>query len=368
MSSLMRGEWAAIRRAAVEAVESFGLRAVAAETTGASDESSRRTLLDQIGRCDALLLLLGGEYGTPGARGRSPVEEEFDEAVRLGIPVLALVQEGVQREPAQQAFVARVRGSWEQGRYAPGFTGAGDVGMAVVRALRSLTEAGPSQERVRQAASRALDLAAEQERYHLQVPRVHLIAVPVLGRPLIDALQLQSDELADELATRARRVGLVPNSLGIVTDVRSDGIHLKVGDGPRLRLCVGMDGAVLGDGDVAGTGMLGGSVLLADRVLDVLDRSARFALATWDLVDRRDEVRHAQLVVAVPGSCSRVYATTAPGNSLAMGNMFGVDLIVVPEPPLLVRREDVARPDTLERLRAGDPSPFRAGGRAARPQ
>lgn len=62
------------------------------------------------------------------------MEEEFDEAVRHGLPVLALMQDG-HRETDQEAFVARVRGSWEHGRVAPTFEGPQDVGLAVVRAL-----------------------------------------------------------------------------------------------------------------------------------------------------------------------------------------------------------------------------------------
>jgi hypothetical protein len=78
------------------------------ETQPASDRNSRRALLDQIPSCDAYLLLLGAEYGEPAQSGVSPTEEEFEEALRSGLAILALVQEGVDRDPRQQEFVNRV--------------------------------------------------------------------------------------------------------------------------------------------------------------------------------------------------------------------------------------------------------------------
>src|SRR4051812_19549837 len=94
ISSLARGEMAAIRGAARAAVESLDMRAVMFETQPASAEGSRRALLDEVGKCDALLLLAGAQYGEPGERGISPTEEEFQEARDRGIDVLALVQDG----------------------------------------------------------------------------------------------------------------------------------------------------------------------------------------------------------------------------------------------------------------------------------
>lgn len=94
----------------------------------------------------------------------SPTEEEFDEAQRAGVAVLALVQEGVEREPDQQAFVARVSGTWESGRFAPSFTDASDVVPAVVRALNDWRSAAPSAEQARAAGERVQTFARGPER------------------------------------------------------------------------------------------------------------------------------------------------------------------------------------------------------------
>src|SRR4051812_7855290 len=231
ISSLARGEMGAIRQAARTAVESLGMRPVMFETTGASDQNSRRLLLDRIPKCDALLLLLGAEYGESGERGMSPTEEEFDEAQRAGVPVLALVQEGVDREPAQQAFVQRVRGTWEVGRFAPSFTDASDVMPAVVRTLNERRSAAPSAEHARAAEERALELARGPERQgEMQSgSKLRVVAVPLAARPLLDAVSLSdADALIDDVIGAARASRLVSNAMAVTGAVdRNDAIRLQ---------------------------------------------------------------------------------------------------------------------------------------------
>jgi hypothetical protein len=120
ISSLARDEMGAIRASAKAAVESLQMRPVMFETAPASRDDSRRALLDELGGCDVVVLLLGAEYGERTERGVSATEDEFNEAVRRGIPVVALVQE-VARSAEQDEFVSRVRGTWSEGRFAPEF-------------------------------------------------------------------------------------------------------------------------------------------------------------------------------------------------------------------------------------------------------
>jgi hypothetical protein len=135
ISSIQR-DFGDVREAARKAVESLGMHPLMAETTGASEHSPRRALLDQVRDCNIFLLLLGPVYGEPGQSGRSPTEEEYEEAVRLGKPILVLKQ-NVEMEPEQQTFLERTRGSWEEGKLSGSFDGAADVGLEVVRALRA---------------------------------------------------------------------------------------------------------------------------------------------------------------------------------------------------------------------------------------
>lgn len=154
---------AAVRAAAQKGVESLQMRPVMFETAPASRSDSRRALLDELGRCDVVILLLGAEYGERTERGVSATEDEFDEALAQGIPVIGLVQKAA-RSAEQEEFVARVRGNWSEGRFAPEFTGPADVGFAVVSALNSWRHLGASSEGQTAARERARTLAVGSAR------------------------------------------------------------------------------------------------------------------------------------------------------------------------------------------------------------
>lgn len=362
ISSLARGEMAAFRQAARDAVDSLGMRPVMFETEPASTQDSRRALLDRIPRCDALLLILGVEYGEPAGRGVSPTEEEFQEAVRHGIPVLAIVQEGVERDPAQREFINRVRGTWEEGRFAPGFRDRDDVIRAAVKALHEWRQRGPSEQLRAEAAEVALRLAAGDDRPGTMGSSgslMRVVLIPLVGSPLLDAVALEDPALADDLAGDARASGLVTNAMAIEPEIdREDTVHLRTRQArgwEDLHLRVTRTGAILAEGAVgASQGSFAGSQIVADRVIEVISRSADFAERVWSRIDRRDEVRQVVALMAVPGAQGKVYVTRElTGNTLQMGHTFSMpNILVAPHPPLLVRREDLAGAELANRLRA----------------
>src|SRR4051794_13530477 len=215
----------AVRQAARAAVESLDMRPVMFETGPPSEESSRRALLDRLAQCDAVILLLGDEYGEPVASGLSPTEEEFNEAVQRGVPVLALVQRG-EREPAQDEFLRRVRGPWETGKLTSDFTDADDVGLAVVKALNTWRSERSAGDTEAVAVSRAQELARDTDRRGLSSggSKLRVIVAPAVTRPLLDAVALGDPSLLDDLAGAARSARLVPHSMGIEPTVERDQI------------------------------------------------------------------------------------------------------------------------------------------------
>lgn len=99
------------REAVKQAIESLGLRPLMAETSPASPDPSKHALVPLVEQADAVVLVLGARYGFVAEHGRSPTEDEYDHAVATGTPVLAFVQQGVDREPRQEEFVAKVQGA-----------------------------------------------------------------------------------------------------------------------------------------------------------------------------------------------------------------------------------------------------------------
>jgi hypothetical protein len=163
ISSVQTG-FEGVRQAAKLGVEKMDMRPRMAEQAAASPQSPGRALLDRVAQADLFLLLLGQRYGMVGASGRSPTEDEFDEAVRLGKPIIVLRQEGA-LEPEQEAFLERVRGGWEKGRLYASFAQSADVTPEVMSALRGLEARGSlSLEDTRAASARATELAGDPYR------------------------------------------------------------------------------------------------------------------------------------------------------------------------------------------------------------
>ncbi len=358
VSSIQR-DFADVREAALKAVESLGMHPLMAETTGASPDSPRRALLDLVRDADIFLLLLGPRYGEPGETGRSPTEDEYDEAVRLGKPVLVLKQH-LEMEPEQEAFLTRTRGSWDAGKLSGSFESASEAGLEVVKALRGYearqaATADPGL--AAQAQERAAVLATGDERPNTtgSGSKARFVAVPLAASPLLDALALEDGTLVEEILTAARASGLVSNAIGLSSEVNSGGIRFegKEENGwETLRFMVGADGAIVAEGAVGGAGgHFAGSVVAADRLVELVERAQRFALAVWERVDRGHDVREAALALAVPDASHKVYAEAPLGGSMSVP-MGLPHVVVAPEPPRLVRREDLGDATTTQTLTA----------------
>ena len=356
ISSIQRG-YEDVRAAARAGVESLGMHAVMAETTGASPDAPRRALLDDVRRSDIYLLLLGARYGQPGETGRSPTEDEHDEAVRLGKPVIALKQ-NIEMEPAQEEFLGRTRGSWDQGRLSGSFDAAHDVGLEVVKALRAheaRQAAAVDATLAPDAQQRAHELASDDDSRGTMSSRskARFAAVPLTRQPLLDALALDDPALADRLQTLARASGLVTNTMGLKADVRGDGVRFEASaerGWETLRFLVGADGTVVAEGAVGGRGEhFGGSVVMADRLVEFTAAAQRFALSIWDEIDSGHDVREVAVALAVPDAAHKVFAEAEPGSSISMP-MSLPHVVVAPDPARLVRREDLGSDATTRVL------------------
>ena len=126
------------RDAAKRAVEELGHtpRCIEDEPSLASPPGPQQACLEAIRACDAVVLLLGGRYGAIQAGSdKSATHEEWDEARRVGKPVLAFVEKDVaDREPAQDRFVEEVS-AWEDGCKYASYGSPEDVFREVLRAL-----------------------------------------------------------------------------------------------------------------------------------------------------------------------------------------------------------------------------------------
>src|SRR5688572_14483347 len=125
-----------MRESASEAITSLGHELIRAEAFGASPRSAQQTCLEAVRAADVVVLVLGTRYGYLQDSGLSATHEEYKEA-KERCDVLVFIQEGVERDSQQQAFVREAQG-WSSGQYTESFHTAQDLRRLVTRRLREL--------------------------------------------------------------------------------------------------------------------------------------------------------------------------------------------------------------------------------------
>lgn len=103
------------RQAAESAVKSLGLLPIMAEQFGAQPLSPRHACLQGVRKSDLFLSILGDRYGDETDSGKSPCEEEFDEARQGGLPIFIFIK-NCERDEKQEAFKERIT-SYEKGYF-----------------------------------------------------------------------------------------------------------------------------------------------------------------------------------------------------------------------------------------------------------
>jgi Domain of unknown function (DUF4062) len=342
-----------IRAGAATGIERVGMHSVMAERMPAAASSPRRALLDEAGGADAYLLLLGERYGAPGSGGKSPTEEEYEEAIRKGRPILVLVQD-CKREAEQDAFLERIRGCWDSGVLYDRFTDASDVAVAVAGALaRHQSSSVENLDRAEEQAN-LLVRDAPDRGYMSSGVGARIAMVPLREALLLDPIALEDADLAEELMAGARAAGLVAQNEAIVPAISSEGVGLTAKAESAFsatEIAIGTDGAICVSASVQGSGNFGGSLVDPGRLRDFLIAAARFGRAAWQLIDKQEEVGRVAVTAAIPEAQNTCFGVTS-GSSISMGH--GVpNLVLAFETPQAVPRGQVDGEEQIRRLVAG---------------
>lgn len=132
VSSVITG-YESLRESAAAAISSLGHEVIRAEDFGARADTPQQACLAGVRDADAVVLIIGGRYGAAQVSGLSATHEEYREA-RESKPLLAFVESGVAREPAQLEFLTEVQG-WADGQLTEDFSSAGELRNAVTKQL-----------------------------------------------------------------------------------------------------------------------------------------------------------------------------------------------------------------------------------------
>lgn len=107
------------------------------EEVPAQERSASDVYLSEVDDCDIYLGILGAEYGTMDKKGVSATEREYERAERKRKERICFIRDGVEREPKETAFVARVNAE----RTRKSFVTWDDLRVAVYAALANFLEA-----------------------------------------------------------------------------------------------------------------------------------------------------------------------------------------------------------------------------------
>jgi hypothetical protein len=288
------------REAAVRGARALGHDIKRSEDFPAVAESPQQACLAGVRQADVVILLLGAAYGHRLDSGLSATHEEYREA-RDRRPVLAFVQEGVAREPAQDDFVTEVR-QWQGGTLTAGFSTAEDLQAAVTRSLHDFEmsrRAGDVDEAEMLDRARALFPG----RRGVTGASLALVVVGGPRQPVLRPAELEDPALESDLLQEA----LVGPS-AVLSPSRGTGTVR----GERTLALEQQDASVLID-DLGSVRIvqppreedrraMSLPVLIEEDIRDRLVRAVRLAGVILDRVDRVHRLREVASVVTLEGA------------------------------------------------------------------
>jgi hypothetical protein len=282
------------RDIAAAAARSLGHEVIRAEDFGSSPDSPQRTCLGGVREADVVVLLLGGSYGAVQSSGLSATHEEYVEA-RTRCPVIVLVEEGVTRERAQEAFIADVR-DWAEGHYTEGFADIDSLRNAVVGSLHRIELAratGPVDSN--EMLQRAIDLLPS-DRQNIGA----VLTVVVTGGPLQSVLrpaELEDKELSQRLHKEALfgQVPVLNAKDGTETLIEGDSLSLQQKGG---RVTLNEQGSMIVkmmlESPVSGL-----PVIIEEEVRDGIRNALVYCSWVLDQIDTVGRISHCAIVVEI---------------------------------------------------------------------
>ena len=322
ISSLIGG-MEPLRAAARDAVSVLGHEPVMAEDFGVRVQSPQIACLDGLRQSGIVVLILGASYGAKQRSGLSATYEEYREA-KGSRPVIAFVQEGVDRDSDQAGFVKEVQ-AWEGGLFRGGFRTADELRALITRGLHEwelANAAGPVNPQ--ELLQRALNALPDEDRGS-RASGVDLILSIAAGpsQTILRPSEIEKPTLADDLLQAAL---FGPNKIfspgkPSAPEMEDNALILRQGNGtPSITL--DPQGSVMFRLPVDRP--LGiGPVIIQEDVEASLTSALRYASWLLDRIDPSQRLTHVALAATFSGAERLVWRTRseqqASPNSYTMG-------------------------------------------------
>lgn len=301
LSSVIQG-FETYREATVRATKALRHEVKRSEDFPASPLTPQQACLAGVRWAEAMILLVGARYGIRQPSGLSATHEEYREA-RERMPVLVFVEEGVEFEPAQHAFLREVQG-WTTGHFSARFRDPDGLRDAVTVAIRDFELAqavGPVDER--EMLSRAHALLPDDR----QSGGARLILVVAAGprQQVVRPRELEAPQLEEALTQEALfgSIRILDRTAGTRPTIRNDALVIEQENASifldqlgTVRIIVSIERPrSRGDYGLAG-------VAIQEDVEELLQRMLRFVAFTLDRVDPPLRLSDVVPVVSLQGA------------------------------------------------------------------
>ena len=308
VSSVISG-FESYRDAATEAVRNLGYEVVRAEDLGAATTSPQQACLAGVREADVTILLLGARYGVKQPSGLSATHEEYREARGLR-PVLAFVQDNVQRDVEQTGFIEEVR-EWETGNLTVSFSTEDGLRGAVTRELHRLvvSAAQPFDEQELLALAERRSDAPSASRYAPQ-----LVLSLALGprQEMVRPGDLEDESFARDIQREAifGTNTLFAVEAGTQTVLRGDWLVLAQ-ESVSIEISSTGDIVVRQAAVTAGRDSLELAALIEEDVRESLGVALKFATTILDRIDSVHRLSHVAIIAALTGVSYQPWRTRA---------------------------------------------------------
>ena len=245
--------------------------------------------------------------------GVSATYEEWNTAKDLK-PVLVFVEEGVDREPRQAAFIQEVE-AWASGRFRAGFRDARELRIKVGQNLmdwqRSVATA-PVDEAEMQARAAALLPPTNRGGFSYNGPVLTLAVVGGPRQRLVRPIEIEDRALGESMRQAALfgETRLYDGTKGVVSGVDGAALNLTEERGGSVHL--EEDGSVRVSGALSGSTRQPGVYAIADEDVHTFLTSA-LTYAAWLLerIDATQRVTHVAVAVSLAGAEHMPWMTRA---------------------------------------------------------
>lgn len=257
--------------------------------------SSRNACLDGVDSSDIYIVIVGERGGWRTPSGKLVVEEEYEQARKRKIPVLAFIQD-IERDEDAKRLVASLS-DYVNGVFRPNFKTLDELHRQVLQALTPT---------IQHLHNRPVEGTMVQqkliERFQIQnESRLRFVLSPEREEEVIDIVKLDTPELKQlvfELG-HARGVGLLSYEHSKSTEVRGNSLVILQADSSRrrnedrvVRLEITSDGLITIDANVTGRvnrgslhGMGEGFVIVESDVIEPLTACFAFANSFYNSQD-----------------------------------------------------------------------------------